>query len=103
MLNLRIGKPNYRAPKMRIPDLIVPRLEPEEAQANREFEEWQALHGNGTKPEFIVWKYLVNQKHLREDVDFVFQSSRFGGRRVFGGVVIDFYIPSRNKIGRAHV
>ena len=98
--DLRIGKPDYRAPKMRTPDLSVPRLESEEEQTNREYQEWQALHGNGTKPEFLVWKYLVNQKHLREGVDFIFQSSKFGGRRVFGGVVIDFYIPARNMVWR---
>lgn len=91
-----IGKPNYSVPKMKIPDLTIPRLESQEEQDTREFEEW----GKGTKPEFVVWKYLVNTKKLKEGVDFIFQSSKFGGRRMFGGQVIDFYIPGRNLVWR---
>ena len=81
-------------------DLSIPKQESTQAQQDREYQEWQSTHGSGTKPEYTVWKYLTDRKHLREGVDFIFQSSRFGGRRVFGGVVIDFYIPARNMVWR---
>jgi len=58
----------------------------------RQFEEEYARWARGTRPEFIVWKYLVYNKKLKEGVDFLFQSSRFGGRMIFGGVVVDFWI-----------
>jgi very-short-patch-repair endonuclease len=83
-------------PKMRKVDLSVPKLISQADQDTAEYEAW----GRGSREEYIVWKYLVYTKRLKEDVDFVFQSSQFGGRRIFGGVVVDFFIPSMNMIWR---
>ncbi len=67
-----------------------------EQQFQEEYDAW----GRGTKPEFIVYRFLTENKHLVEGVDFSFQSSRYGGKRLFGGIVIDFYIPERRMVWR---
>ena len=58
-------------------------------------EDYQRWGGRakGTKPEYIVWRWLTNTKQLVEGVDFQFQSGQFGGRIMFGGVVVDFFFP----------
>tara|TARA_Y100000310_G_scaffold258860_1_gene267396 strand:- start:5049 stop:5453 length:405 start_codon:yes stop_codon:yes gene_type:complete len=43
----------------------------------------------GSLPEFVVLQTLLRMG-FREDVDFVYQSSRFGGRLEKGGLIIDF-------------
>ena len=68
--------------------------------AEQQFEEEYEAWGRGTRPEFIVWRFLTENKHLVEGVDFDFQSSRYGGRRLFGGIVIDFYIPFKQMVWR---
>jgi hypothetical protein len=75
----------------------ISRVQSQEEVDNAEYAAWGM---RGTKPEFIVWKYLVRNKHLKPDVDFSFQSSMFGGRRIFGGMVLDFYIPALNMAWR---
>ena len=74
------------APRLTV-DLITPQ---------EDFEEnyllWQAKFG-GTRPEYIVYNYLEKHERLRPDIDFIFQSSRFGGRQVTGGSVVDFELP----------
>lgn len=74
----------------------ISRIQTQEEIDNAEYQAW----GRGTKPEFIVWKYLTQTKHLKEGEDFVFQSSMFGGRSIFGGIVLDFYIPASNMAWR---
>jgi len=56
--------------------------------------------GMGTRPEFIVFEWLTVRKRLVFGIDFYFQSSRWGGRMTFGGVVIDFYFPAVNMVWR---
>jgi hypothetical protein len=70
------------------PVVHISRFQTAEEQSAAEYAAW----GRGTIPEFIVWKYLTKDKHQKEGVDFTFQSSMFGGRRIFGGEVLDFYI-----------
>lgn len=55
------------------------------------YERWGGI-GRGTVPEFIAYQWLTDNKKLKENLDFLFQSSQFGGRRTFGGAVIDFLI-----------
>lgn len=56
--------------------------------------------GRGTRPEYLVWRWLVQNKRQKEGVDFHFQSSRFGGRQVYGGIIIDFEFPFRRMVWR---
>jgi len=49
--------------------------------------------GTGTLPEFIAYDWLVTRKRLTPNVDFVFQSSQFGGRQALGGAIVDFIFP----------
>jgi len=44
----------------------------------------------GTLPERIVYLWLVTKLHLKDGVDFDFQSSMSGGRLEMGGIVADF-------------
>ena len=60
---------------------------------------WGGLQ-RGTRPEFIVWDWLVRRKRLVEGTDFRFQSSRWGGRMMFGGAIVDFYFPGKNMVWR---
>lgn len=59
-----------------------------------EFAGWHAAT-NGSWPEFICWKWLVNAKQQREGIDFFFQHPLFGGRTVYGGFLLDFYFPQK--------
>jgi len=81
---------------MRKLTITIPRVQSQEEIDAADYAAW----GRGTKPEFIVWKYLVRTKRLKEEVDFVFQTNMFGGRRIFGGLVLDFYFPSLNMAWR---
>ncbi len=45
---------------------------------------------NGTLPERIVWRYLVEKLHMADGAEFDFQSSMMGGRQALGGIVADF-------------
>jgi len=68
-------------------------------EANEELlEEFAAWHAatNGSWPEFICWKWLVNEKQQKEGLDFYFQHPLFGGRTVYGGFLLDFYFPAKN-------
>jgi very-short-patch-repair endonuclease len=56
------------------------------------YTEWAAIWG-GTRPEFVVYDYLVNRRKMVNGIDFIYQSSRHGGRNVFGGSVVDFELP----------
>lgn len=47
----------------------------------------------GTLPERIIYKSLVKEFHLIDNVDFLFQSSLQGGRIDTGGIVADFIFP----------
>ncbi len=53
---------------------------------------------NGSLPEYIVWKWLVNIKKQIEGTDFIFQYAILGGRTQFGGAIADFYFPGRMEI-----
>lgn len=63
------------------------------------YAEWGG-QSRGTKPEFIVWEWLVKRMKFKEGLDFNFQSSRWGGRMTFGGVVVDFWFPMYNMVWR---
>lgn len=56
-----------------------------------EYQQWYVRYG-GTRPEWLVWRYLVKRKKMQEGSDFIYQSPRNGGRSVFGGSVVDFEI-----------
>ena len=47
----------------------------------------------GFLPERMLYKWLVSKGHMKEGVDFIFQSSQQGGRTEFGGLVVDFLFP----------
>lgn len=52
--------------------------------------EKRAMQGvPGTLPERIIWKWLEDSGHLYE-----VQQSMFGGRRIAGGMLLDFYVYS---------
>ena len=53
----------------------------------------------GTLPERIFYKAL-QQRGMREGIDFTFQSSLQGGRLFLGGMVADFILPQRSLIIR---
>jgi len=57
------------------------------------YQRWYAIYG-GTRPEYIVYDYLERVKKMVPFADFVYQSSRLGGRERLGGAVVDFEIPS---------
>jgi very-short-patch-repair endonuclease len=63
------------------------------------YQSWGGI-GRGTIPEFIAWSWLVDKKKLKENIDFLFQSSQFGGRRVLGGQVVDFLLIRQNVVWR---
>lgn len=83
-------------PEIRPLPLPDPILRSREQQLEDEFLAW----GRGTRPEYIVWKWLVQNKRQKEGVDFLFQSSRFGGRQVYGGIIVDFWFPDRHMMWR---
>ncbi len=64
---------------------------PTEDVAEEKFATWAAQYG-GTYPEFLVFEYLVEVAGLVYGVDFMYQSSQQGGRRVLGGAVVDFEV-----------
>ena len=52
--------------------------------------EAKALQGvPGSLPERIIWKWLEDSGHLYE-----VQRAMFGGRRIAGGMILDFYVYS---------
>ena len=57
----------------------------------QKFQVWYAKY-RGTRPEFMVFDYLVNVLKYRELIDFKFQSSYAGGRQIRGGSVVDFEV-----------
>lgn len=53
--------------------------------------EARAVHTvDGYLHERIVYKFMVHRLRLQPEVDFTFQSSKFGGRLELGGIVVDF-------------
>lgn len=52
---------------------------------------WEVQY-SGTYPEYIAWKWLT-QHGYTPDVDFIYQSSRLGGRSMPGGAVVDIDFP----------
>ena len=70
------------------PETKIPDVEPE---SDYDFLKWQSEWG-GTYPEYKAFRWL--ERHGYEPYeDFQFQSSQMGGRRVFGGAVVDFDFP----------
>ena len=61
-------------------------------QLEEDFQVWYARYG-GTRPEYIVYNYLKKRKGMQEGLDFIYQSSRGGGRTRSGGSVVDFELP----------
>jgi very-short-patch-repair endonuclease len=47
-------------------------------------------------PEFIVWQWLVDRKRWSNGDQFIYQLPLLGGRTIFGGFVVDFYIRPGN-------
>ncbi len=56
------------------------------------FQRWHATY-HGTRPEYICYWYLKSVRKMLEGIDFIYQSSRNGGRNRFGGSVVDFELP----------
>ena len=77
-------------------DLDFPIQGNQDEDLQAEFEAWR-LSINGSFPEFITWKWLVEQKKQRPGVDFLFQYPVLGGRTMFGGFLLDFYFPRRGE------
>lgn len=87
-------------PKLPGLEITLPAADPILVSAKKDFEARYLAWGRGTRPEFIVWEFLTIRKRQVEGRDFLFQSSRYGGRRVFGGVVIDFWLVAKNMVWR---
>ena len=47
-----------------------------------------------TLAEWYVFWWLTVKRRLIEGIDFEFQSSIFGGRQQYGGLIIDFFFPN---------
>lgn len=93
---IRRLKRRTTTPKLRPLPSYDPILRSQEQQLEEEFLRWS----RGTRPEYTVWRFLVYTKKQIEGTDFYFQSSRFGGRQVLGGVVVDFWLPSKFMMWR---
>ena len=50
--------------------------------------------GSGSILEFICYDWLIRHGQ-KAGTDFIYQDPFFGGRRVLGGTVVDFYMPQR--------
>lgn len=75
-----------------IPRSTVPDYQ--DAAFLKRFADWQtAYNANGSILEYIVWEFLVFKKGMVEGIDFYYQYPALGGRTMFGGFVIDFFIP----------
>jgi very-short-patch-repair endonuclease len=81
------------------PEIPIP--EPQDEQLQAAYEQWRAVY-NGSLPEYIVFKWLVEQKDQVLYVDFIFQHPMFGGRTIFGGFILDFYFPLRLEAWRVN-
>lgn len=93
--------PRFRARELSKPPTVGgAALAQQAATQGQGFEARYAAWGRGTRPEFIVYEFLTLKKKQVEGRDFLFQSSRFGGRRVFGGQVVDFYLFTRSAVWR---
>lgn len=79
----------------------IPISDPQEEQFEARYQSWRQVY-NGSKPEFIVFEWLVTRKKLVEGVEFVFQHSLLGGRTRFGGFIMDFYFPTKNVVWRVN-
>ena len=76
------------------PEIPVPGNQDDDLLA--EFESWR-LGTNGSLPEYITWKFLVEEKKQRPGLDFIFQYPLLGGRTRFGGFILDFYFPRKSE------
>ena len=74
------------------PAIDIPKTEDEDFL--RRFDGWHALT-NGSLPEYIVYEFLVFKKKQIPGVDFIFQHPLLGGRTLFGGFVLDFFLTLR--------
>ena len=80
----RLGKGGWTKPPST--ELIV--VNPKEPGKQVDPLEARAMQGvQGSLPERIIWKWLENSGHLYE-----VQTAMFGGRRIAGGMLLDFYI-----------
>ncbi len=76
------------------PEIPIPGNQDDDLLA--EFEVWR-LTTNGSLPEFIVWKFLTEEKKQRPGIDFIFQFPLLGGRTRFGGFILDYYFPLKSE------
>lgn len=83
----RVTEPEPPSPGFNINEYGDPGTE-----AKKQFEERYARWGRGSRAEFVAYEFLTVTKKQIEGLDFLFQSSDFGGRRVFGGQVVDFWL-----------
>lgn len=77
------------------PNIVEPQAP---SQEQIRYQHWFATWG-GTLPEFIAFDWL-ERKGLVAGEDFIFQSSRMGGRQLYGGAVVDFDFPDRQLAWR---
>lgn len=70
-----------------VSNIVIRPVEPGEREDPLEKRAMQGVPGS--LPERIVWKWLEDSGHLYE-----VQQALFGGRRIAGGMVLDFYIYS---------
>lgn len=73
------------------PDIKIPAPEPV-PDFERRLAAWQARFPSGSIPEFVVYDYLTRRKGWRLGIEFEYQLPIVGGRTVYGGFVIDFFI-----------
>jgi len=86
---------NRVLPVLPEPSIVEPEIPSNEAQ---KFSRWFATWG-GTFPEYLAFDWL-ERKGLAQGEDFIFQSSRMGGRQLYGGAVVDFDFPDRQLAWR---
>ena len=102
VLTSRSPGPAVRRPRSRsspLPNrLTIPVPSPAASLLER-YEAWGGI-SRGTFPEFLAYTWLTDRKKLTEGADFLFQSSQFGGRRTFGGAVIDFLLVRTDVVWR---
>jgi len=74
----------------KVPVLPEPPIKetPEIPDIQTKYLRWESEWG-GTFPEFLCFDWLV-KRGLEPMEDFIFQSSRMGGRQLYGGAVVDF-------------
>lgn len=104
MVNPQRKRPAFKKPARKIPTLVKTRIRrpPLTVRGPRAFVRRAAQTDSpglpppglvATLPEWHVYWWLSERRHLQPGLEFDFQSSLFGGRLDKGGLVVDFLLP----------